>query len=297
MKNQSRENFFLVENEYHPFYSPNGPWKNTLNYMNKFSISETDGFDIAGVFTFKNQLSEVPTFNCLSRAKGIVHVFISEKRRKSYLCLDYISKCLSSIIIQKVKTLRVSVMEMVYNGYGNGFGYMDSDSRIDLYKVEELYRNQRDEYRISLNNQLDSFYDQCLNAKIQIGVVYYFYAQLLDPKKLEYLSGTYVTWGMELKRLFLEVYRVNLLARLSPIDDIFMTSRSVHVIYEKYKTDFSRLIPPPDYTKYKIKTNYPMEDHILFFGSRATMEFNFDCEENIEKLNDELKNKFPKLLF
>ena len=83
MKNQSREIFFLVENEYHPFYSPNGPWKNTLNYMNKFTISESDGFEIAGVYTLKNQLSEAPTFNCLSRAKGIVHVFISEKRRKS----------------------------------------------------------------------------------------------------------------------------------------------------------------------------------------------------------------------
>ena len=282
MKNQNREIFFLVEKycdrrKYHPQplrHTNRGPWKSTLNYMNKFTISETDGFEIAGVFTIENELSEVLKLNCLSRAKGIVHVFITKTLRKSNVWPDDISKFLSSIIIQNVKTLRVSFMEMFGSDdltFWESFEYDCLQSRIDLYEVEELYLKQEDKYnRISLNNQLDSFYDQCINGEVQIGIVNYFYVQLLRPAELENLPGTYNTWGMELKRLLLEVYRVNLLASLSPIDSISMTPRSINVIYQEYMADFSRVKPPPDYAE-----NYPMEDHRLFFWVKGNDRIQF----------------------
>ena len=124
MKDKHREIFFFTEK-----YTGGDlthqeiiqPWKNTLNYINRFSISEEDGFDIAGVFTMQN--SEMSTqsssknpshlnnimeqtytqrteiLNHLSKAAGFVHVFISGMKlyknrqkagRDSYVYLNQI---------------------------------------------------------------------------------------------------------------------------------------------------------------------------------------------------------------
>ena len=57
MMNQHREIFFFTEkytgtdSHHHEIIQS---WKNTLNYINRFSISEEDAFDIAGIYTMTN---------------------------------------------------------------------------------------------------------------------------------------------------------------------------------------------------------------------------------------------------
>ena len=146
MKNQHREMFFFTEKytgNDHNHQEIIHPWKNTLNYINRFSISEEDGFDIAGIFTMTNTnistkakknsnllnrvLEETykeraGVLNHLSLASGIVHVFISgmklyrtkkwKSRRESYVDLERIVReCSLKINRDNVESLRVSVME------------------------------------------------------------------------------------------------------------------------------------------------------------------------------------------
>ena len=103
MVGQHRELYFFTEkytgkdSDHHEIVQP---WKNTLNYINRFSISEEDAFEIAGIFTLTNsnlhtkrsrkaeshfldkKLAETyyrraTILNHLCKASGIVHVFIS----------------------------------------------------------------------------------------------------------------------------------------------------------------------------------------------------------------------------
>ena len=210
MKTKNREIFFFIEQydgnhdreEYHQ-------WKNTRNYMNKFSISEEDSFDIIGIYTINNPSTrDYPNrnddqylkriqnetlterkkvFEHLAKASGIVHVFISgmllytehEQKRKgtfrnqSYVCLHYIiPKCLSSVIFLKIKTLRISVMEMRIGRRTKP----SKGNKIHSNDVNQLYKN---EHKMSLNDQLDIFYENCLKDSVRNEVVYIYHAPLL----------------------------------------------------------------------------------------------------------------------
>ena len=54
-------------------------------------------------------------------------------------------------------------------------------NRIDLQEVKNLY-NQKEIYKISLNDQLEGFYEKCAtNESIGHEVAYYFHTELLSP--------------------------------------------------------------------------------------------------------------------
>ena len=90
MFGQNRQCFFLTENHFKngARNHNNLPWKNTRNYMNKFTVSEDDRFEICGIFPIhtgqmnkackeekKNILRQIITK--MSAMSGNVDVFVS----------------------------------------------------------------------------------------------------------------------------------------------------------------------------------------------------------------------------
>ena len=90
MFGQNRQCFFLTENHFKngARNDNNLPWKNTRNYMNKFTVSEHDRFEICGIFPIhtgqmnkackeerKNITRQIKTK--LSAMSGTVDLFVS----------------------------------------------------------------------------------------------------------------------------------------------------------------------------------------------------------------------------
>ena len=90
MCNQNRQCFFFTEN-HHKNGVPNDnnlPWKNTRNYMNRFTVSEDDCFEICGIIPIhtgqmnrerKEEKKSIPRqiVTKLSAMSGNVDVFVS----------------------------------------------------------------------------------------------------------------------------------------------------------------------------------------------------------------------------
>ena len=125
--------------------------KNTMNYMNRFTISEADAFDIAGYYEVeksfaafynnKKQRQKIPKsisncirntlsgFDCdqistlrhLSKACGIVHIFISgmllytdhrDDNIRYVRLQNIIDACLSNIAVNRVQTIRTGIQRL-----------------------------------------------------------------------------------------------------------------------------------------------------------------------------------------
>ena len=289
-------------------------WKNTRNYMNKFCITEDDSFDIAGIFTMKNpsardcadsnddhclrrmqeqSLTErKKVFENLAKASGIVHIFISgmllyteheqkiigshnQKYNQSYVCLEYIlPKCLSSVVFQNIKILRISVMELrIARETKPSMGF-----KIGIEDVEKFYKNE-DNTKMSLNNQLDLFYKKCLQDSVENEVVYVFHAPLLTPDDFSIFQRRFVeVQGMSLQgmnRYYQQKY-LNTLAELATIDDdeeeIFDWNRHLKESKILFENTITRQQDQHKWRLIKSKT----QDYRLFIGYRATIEFSFD---------------------
>ena len=228
MKNQHREMFFFTEKytgkDFH-HHEIVQPWKNTLNYINRFSISEEDAFDIAGVYTMNNSShltksqkkrskksksildnmlkktypSRAEILSHLSGASGIVHVFISGmklyrdypgKIRESYVELNQIIRdCISIVDSENVESLRVSVMELRVSGkIRPSLGI-----KINSMDVRDLYRKQHKSL-VSFNNDLDTFYSQCLENSIENEPIQFFHAQQLTLDEFQSFQNSFEKW-------------------------------------------------------------------------------------------------------
>jgi len=218
MSEKRNENFFFIENyigNSSQVHENRHPIKLMHNYINKFSISEGDGFDISGIVHLETltgktrgikikskrtkrreeqKLSQIENLSqrkealkCLSTATGSVHVFIfgmnlyveSDRKGESYIDLKSITDEILSVIQKtNAKFLQVTVMELrVSSGTSPSMGM-----RIDQFQVRELYRQQT-AIRMSFNNQLDEFHER--SGNINYDVCYFFLAELMREKELE----------------------------------------------------------------------------------------------------------------
>ena len=137
---------------------------------------------------------------------------------QSFVCLEYIiPKCLSSVVFQKIEVLRISIMEM-RTGLNTkpSLGY-----KIHAADVDQFYKNDEDS-KMSLNNQLDIFYENCLLSTVENEVVYIFHAPLLTTDDFFIFQNKFVqtqnsSWKV-LDRYNREKY-TNTLAELASLDD------------------------------------------------------------------------------
>ena len=87
-----------------------------------------------------------------------------------------IEKCLRNVN-SNIEILRVSFMDMNIRRQTNP----RVSNRIDLQEVKNLYNGQ-ETYKISLNDQLEDFYEKCTaNRSTRHEVAYYFHTELLSP--------------------------------------------------------------------------------------------------------------------
>ena len=142
------------------------PTKIFVNYMNKFSISEDDAFDIAGVHNLFS-LSE-GSFNWIETKRKLsaseqVYIFVSglqifDTSRESYLIIlkKLVDDVISNLEASKIENVQLSFIELIYFGE-----YPIPRTRIDKRWAEDLYRRQNAEM-MSFNNQVEILYEDCL---------------------------------------------------------------------------------------------------------------------------------------
>ena len=229
-------------------------------------------------------------FEHLAKASGIVHVFISgmllyteheQKTKafnqvitKSYVCLEYIiPKCLSSVVFQKVKTLRISVMEMRIGRQTKP----SKGDKIHSQDNDQFHKNENDS-KMSFGNQLDIFYENCLQDSVENEVVYFFHAPLLTADDFLIFQTQYVELqygSLSSSDRFNRRRYTHILAELASIDDE----------EEKYdwnlKLEQSKIEFEDTTEKRKDEHNSKLilsrrQDHRLYIGYRATIEFSFD---------------------
>ena len=314
MKSKNREIYFFIEeyNEIKPaiFSEKFHQWKNTLTYMNKFTISENDAFEIAGIEKILNPTTfwlPVTTeddhhlsnqkivvgrrrkaFECLRNASGVVHLFMSgmfvytnsdtTKGRKMfdecYVNLENIIKeCLSAIDFVNMDKLRISIMELQAGRQTTpSSGLKLHVSEVDQYYLRRVNR------RVSLNDQLDIFYENCLRDSVKNEIVYIFHTPLLTPDEFAIFQTNFVgRQDLNLSRI-MDYYLLNK-KRFDP--NIFSEKK----ICENHT--------------FKIKL-FETHEYRLFIGYRATIELKFgDSEANLSKEMKSMQNKlaFSRIWF
>ena len=327
MKDQHREMFFFTEkyngkdSDHHEIVQP---WKNTLNYINKFSISEEDGFDIGGVFTMTN--SNVSTksssknpghlnkimeetykertkiLNNLSKAAGCLHVFISgmklyrnprKSNRDSYVELNQIIRdCLFKVDKNKVASLRVTVMEFrVKRRIRPSIGV-----KISSMDVGDLYKKQHQSL-MSFNNDLDLFYEQCLHKKVPNEVVQFFHAQQLTAEEFQSFQ---CRCEESIHKRFSTSHRQNcskytkVLGKFASIenDEIFNSDWNIDFVNAKniFEENKSQL----NDTKRSVLNLSENQDYKLFIGYRASFQVPLDGK-SINKITKSSRGKLTYL--
>ena len=317
MAGQHREIFFFTERyngkDFH-HHEIIQPWKNTLNYINKFTISEEDGFDIAGIFTMTN--SNVSTksstknpghlnkimeetysqrakvLNHLSNANGFVHVFISgmklyrnhrKSNRDSYVELNRIIRdCSLKVNKKNVTSLRVTVMEFRVSGKIRP----SVGVKISSMDVANLYKKQHKSL-MSFNNDLDHFYEQCLRKKVQNEVVQFFHAQKLTEDEFQSFQCRFED---SIDRRFSTSHRYNcskytkILGRFASIENdvIFNTDWKANLVHAK--DIFEENISQINDTQKSVCDLSENQDYKLFIGYRASFQVPFAPKACLAKL-------------
>ena len=221
MKDQRREIFFFTENytgTQKLYREENQSHKNTLNYINRFTISEEDAFDIAGIYHIDNflhvmkanQIRKFPSddlktnydrrvqiFQHLNSASGNVHIFISgmlmykriqqSKQDSMVSLIEVIEDCLNFLSSSMFSKLRISFMEMRV-----GRSTRPSRGRkLSLHDVEEFYKISNEQI-MSFNNQLDLYYEECLSEQVRNTVVRFFHAQQLEFDNFQIFQSNFI---------------------------------------------------------------------------------------------------------
>ena len=257
------------------------PEKLMLNYINIFSISEDDGYDISGIVhletlagktrglkirkkrkkakkrkeqmlpKIENHSQRKEALKCLSTATGNVHVFIfgmnlyveSNERDESYVDLKMIADEILAVIRNTTaQFLQVSILELRVSGGTSSL----TGRRIDEFQVRELYRRQTD-VRKSLNNQLEYFYVKTkLNNMSQLNISQESVAYDTD---YFFLAEKLRLRELQLyEKRFTEIENSRFERKQKPVDKV--TSQHERILQE---------------SKYK--------EHRLYTGFRATISF------------------------
>ena len=154
--------------------------ENTINYMNRFTISEDDGFDISGVHHLVSPLGfpiYTKELNKLPTTSEHVYIFISlcfnisSPSATKYwngqrlLFFKGITQNLLTNISKDVESLHISMMEFQVASVkiqNKVVSYRKDKTKhtLDRSEVESLY-NRQTLTKMSFYNQLDDFYEHC----------------------------------------------------------------------------------------------------------------------------------------
>ena len=171
------------------------PLKHALTYMNKFTIDEDDQYDISSIKILKSNRG-TKTVKRLTKIERMMqsmstfpanHIDIfyfgwyDSREHLGHSKPDIngiLQKCFGKIN-SNIDNVRISFMDMNRR-------YLRDCAvpiRTDFQGVKNLYNKKRT-YTVSLNDQMDLFYEKCRDDELtQHEVAYYFHAQLLPPDK------------------------------------------------------------------------------------------------------------------
>ena len=184
------------------------PLKHALTYMNKFTIDEDDQYDIASIQKLKfddepliltsgvdsryglkyRRLTKIERMMRSMSSLSASHIDIfyfgwcDSRENWGYTKPDingFLQKCFL-YINSKIENVRISFMDL-------NIRYLRDSAvpfRTDVQGVKNLY-NKQGTYTVSLNDQMELFYEKCKDDELtQHEVAYYFHAELL-PLQLE----------------------------------------------------------------------------------------------------------------
>ena len=173
------------------------PCKHARTYMNRFTICEDDQFEISKIHVLNSnwgmKAGKRPTkiqriiksMKTLSATNIDIFLFgwyefrghLGGTTRRIDI-KDTLTKCLRNVS-SKIETLRISFMDMNIRRQPS----CRASNRIDTEEVKSLYKEQK-AYKISLNDQLDAFYEKCRDGELSgHEIAYYFHTELLSPEE------------------------------------------------------------------------------------------------------------------
>lgn len=198
--NSQKELLFFIENytgrnEY--IKDMTKPCKHARTYMNRFTICEDDQFEISKIHVLNSnwgmKAGKRPTkiqriiksMKTLSATNIDIFLFgwyefrghLGGTTRRIDI-KDTLTKCLRQVN-SEIETLRISFMDMNIRRQPS----CRASNRIDTEEVKNLYKEQK-AYKISLNDQLETFYEKCRDGGLTgHEISYYFHTELLPPEE------------------------------------------------------------------------------------------------------------------
>ena len=173
------------------------PCKHARTYMNRFIICEDDQFEISKIDVLNSnwgmKAGKRPTkiqkiiksMKALSATNVDIFLFgwyefrghLGGTTRRIDI-KDTLTKCLRNVN-SKIEKLRISFMDMNIRRQPSG----RASNRIDTQEVKNFYKEQK-AYKISLNDQLEAFYEKCRDGSLSDHqIAYYFHTELLSPEE------------------------------------------------------------------------------------------------------------------
>ena len=164
--------------------------------------------------------------------------------------------------------------------------------KIGSMDVDELYKMQHTSL-LSFNNDLDLFYEQCLDEKVQNGVVQFFHAQQLTKDEFQSFQCRFEDL---IHKRYSTSYRQNcskytkILEKFASIknDEIINTDWNTNLINAKYIFEENR--SQLNERKRAVCDLSENQDYKLFVGYRASFQVPLD-ETSIAKLTKSSRGK------
>ena len=189
---RQKELVFFIEN-YSSLRTANLAGKYARTYMNKFAVSEDDQFEISNVHILDSSTEEkcsrkidrvIKSIKKSDAADldlllfGLYGVKNRPKNERGNEIRQICARCLKDVN-SNIHNLRISFIDMNTK--------MDPrKSRIVTEDVNDLYAQTNRSWKISLNNDLEAYYEKCMaNGFSKNEFVYFFHAELLSAKEFE----------------------------------------------------------------------------------------------------------------
>ena len=266
------------------------PCKHARTYMNRFTICEDDQYEISEIHVMNSnwgiKAGKRPTkiqkiiksMAALSAANIDIFLFgwyefrghLGGTTRRIDI-KDTLTKCLRNVN-SKIETLRISFMDMNIRRQPSG----RASNRIDTQEVKNLYKEQNT-YKISLNDQLEAFYEKCRDGQLSgHEIAYYFHAELLPPDEFAACHAK-----VELKETQKHINEIELLEK----------KFSLFAAPYRKKLCFAEMDEATQKYKTKVKESRTSEFR-LYGGVRATLVFHpkrdLPRADNLKRLSETL---------
>ena len=280
--------------------------ENTINYMNRFTISEDDGFDISGVHhlvsplgfpIYTKELNKLPTTSehvyifislCFNISSPSAIKYWNDQR---LLFFKGITQNLLTNISKDVESLHISMMEFQVASVkiqNKVVSYRKDKTKhtLDRSEVESLY-NRQTLTKMSFYNQLDDFYEHCRLIedrvkKIQLidnESISFFLAKMMDSDVLEAYQTQF---AREQSDFMLKCIKAAISRK--EIDPAY-----VKMIEENYRQRNEKILKESKGQEYRLFTG--MRISISLCGRILSRRSNHAI---VERIIDGMKSKLPE---